>query len=133
MTRMAVPPNLVGFAEAEGLSAVPYGLDSRPLVEAQRNYWTLFFRSPWKLQELDRLGREISEFITQCWTAEVTTTLLTSLADGTDLLIAGLGFEQFAANVAEYYDLPLATLLFLRCGPTVRSCHSCRRPWVAPP
>jgi UDP:flavonoid glycosyltransferase YjiC (YdhE family) len=111
--RMAVPPNLVGFAEAEGLSAVPYGLDSRPLVETQRNYWTLFFRSPWRLQELDGLGRKISEFVTQCWKEEVTTTLLTSLADGTDLLIAGLGFEQFAANVAEYYDLPLATLLFL--------------------
>ncbi len=111
--RMAVPPNLVGFAEAEGLSAVAYGLDSRPLVEAQRNYWTLFFRSPWKLQELDRLGREISDFVTQCWKEEVTATLLTSLADGTDLLIAGLGFEQFVANVAEYYELPLATLHFL--------------------
>jgi UDP:flavonoid glycosyltransferase YjiC (YdhE family) len=111
--RMAVPPNLVGFAEAEGLSAVAYGLDSRPLVEAQRNYWTLFFRKPWRIQELDRLGREISEFVTQCWSQERTTTLLTSLAAGTDLLIAGLGFEQFAANVAEYYDLPLATLLFL--------------------
>jgi UDP:flavonoid glycosyltransferase YjiC (YdhE family) len=111
--RMAVPPNLVGFAEAEGLSTVAYGLDSRPLVEAQRKYWTLFFRSPWRLQELDRLGREISEFVTQCWTADVTARLLTSLADGTDLLISGLGFEQFAANVAEYYDLPLATLLFL--------------------
>ena len=27
--RMAVPPNLVGFAEAAGLSAVAYGLDSQ--------------------------------------------------------------------------------------------------------
>jgi UDP:flavonoid glycosyltransferase YjiC (YdhE family) len=110
---MAVPPNLVGLAKAEGLEAIAYGLDSRPLVEAQRNYWTLFFRSPWRLHELDRLGREISEFVTRCWTAEVTAALLPSLADGADLLIAGLGFEQFAANVAEYYDLPLATLLFL--------------------
>ena len=46
--RMAVPPNLVGFTEAAGLAAVAYGLDSRASVEAQRNYWTLFFRSPWK-------------------------------------------------------------------------------------
>ncbi len=107
--RIAVPPNLVGFAESAGLAAVAYGLDSRALVEVQREYWTCFFRIPWKLKELDRLGREISEFVTQCW-KDVST--LTPLADGADLLIAGSGFEQFAANVAEYYDLPLATLHF---------------------
>jgi UDP:flavonoid glycosyltransferase YjiC (YdhE family) len=33
-----------------------------------------------------------------------------SLADGADLLFTGLVFEQTAANVAEYYDIPLATL-----------------------
>jgi UDP:flavonoid glycosyltransferase YjiC (YdhE family) len=107
--RIAVPPNLVGFAEAAGLAAVAYGLDSRALSEAQLNYWACFFRKPWRMQDLDKLGREISEFVTRCWTKEATTTL-TSLADGADLLIAGLGFEQFAANVAEYYDVPLATL-----------------------
>jgi UDP:flavonoid glycosyltransferase YjiC (YdhE family) len=107
--RIAIPPNLVGFAEAAGLSAVAYGVDSRALSEAQLNYWACFFRKPWRIQDLDRLGREISEFVTLCWTKERTTTL-TSLADGADLLVAGLGFEQFAANVAEYYDLPLATL-----------------------
>jgi hypothetical protein len=42
---------------------------------------------------------------------EVTTTL-TSMADGADLLLTGLIFEQPAANVAEYYDIPLATLHF---------------------
>jgi UDP:flavonoid glycosyltransferase YjiC (YdhE family) len=107
--QMAVPPNLVGFAEATGLAATAYGLDSRIIMEAQRDYWTCFFRNPWRLQDLDRLGREISEIVTQCWTKEATTTLA-SLADGSDLIIAGLGFEQFAANVAEYYDLPLAML-----------------------
>jgi UDP:flavonoid glycosyltransferase YjiC (YdhE family) len=107
--RIAIPPNLVGFAEAAGLPAVAYGLDSRALSEIQLNYWACFFRRPWRIQDLDRLGREISEFVSQCWTKEATTTL-TSLADRADLLIAGLGFEQFAANVAEYYDIPLATL-----------------------
>jgi UDP:flavonoid glycosyltransferase YjiC (YdhE family) len=107
--QMAVPPNLVGFAEAAGLAAVAYGLDSRVIMEVQHEYWKCFFRNPWKTKELDRLGREISEIITQCWTAEVFTTL-TSLADGADLLIAGFGFEQFPANVAEYYDIPLAML-----------------------
>jgi len=106
---MAVPPNLVGFAEACGLAAVAYGLDSRVIMQAQRDYWTLFFRKPWRTRDLDRLGREISEIVTQCWTQEATTTL-TSLAGGADLLIAGYGFEQFAANVAEYYDIPFAML-----------------------
>ncbi len=78
-------------------------------MEAQRDYWTCFFRNPWRLQDLDKMGREISEIVTQCWTKEVTTTLA-SLADGSDLIVAGLGFEQFAANVAEYHDLPLAML-----------------------
>jgi UDP:flavonoid glycosyltransferase YjiC (YdhE family) len=107
--RMAVPPNLVGFAEAAGLAAIAYGPDSRVINEAQRDYWTCFFRNPWRIQDLDRLGRKISEIVTQGWTEEVTTTL-TSLAEGADVLIAGLGFEQFAANVAEYYDLPFAML-----------------------
>ena len=107
--QMAVPPNLVGFAEAAGLAAIAYGLDSRIIMEVQRDYWTCFFRNPWRIKDLDRLGREISEIVTQCWTEEVTTTL-TSLADGATCIIAGLGFEQFAANVAEYYDIPLAML-----------------------
>jgi UDP:flavonoid glycosyltransferase YjiC (YdhE family) len=108
--RMAVPPNLVGFAEAAGLAAVAYGLDSQPILDAQRDYWTCFFRTPWKLKELSRMGRETQEFATQCW-GEMTTTL-PSVAEGGDLLLTGLIFEQPAVNVAEYYDIPLATLHF---------------------
>ena len=37
-------------------------------------------------------------------------TTLTSLADGADLIFTGINFEDAAANVAEYYDIPLATL-----------------------
>ncbi|MEI8081440.1 MAG: glycosyltransferase [Actinomycetes bacterium] len=110
--RIAVPPNLVGFAEAAGLKAIPYGLDSRPLADVQREYWTCFFRSPWRGRELDKLGREIGEFVTRCWTPEAVSTTLTSLAGESDLLISGLGFEQFPANVAEYFDIPFATLDF---------------------
>ena len=36
--RMAVPPNLVGFAESAGLAAVANGLASRAIVEVARNY-----------------------------------------------------------------------------------------------
>jgi UDP:flavonoid glycosyltransferase YjiC (YdhE family) len=107
---MAVPPNLVGFTEAAGLAAVAYGLDSRPIMDAQRDYWTCYFSTPWKLKELNRLGRESEKFATQCW-QEMTTTL-SSVADGADLLLTGLIFEQPASNVAEYHDIPLATLHF---------------------
>jgi UDP:flavonoid glycosyltransferase YjiC (YdhE family) len=108
--RMVVPPNLVGFVEAAGLEAVAYGLDSQPSLDAQRKYWTCYFRTPWKIKELNRMGRETKEFATQCW-AEMTPTL-TSVADGADVLLTGLIFEQPAANVAEYHDIPLATLHF---------------------
>jgi len=56
------------------------------------------------------MGRETEKFATECW-REMTTTL-TSVADGADLLLTGVIFEQPAANVAEYYDIPLATLQF---------------------
>ena len=56
------------------------------------------------------MARETEEFATRCW-GEMTTAL-TSVADGADLLLTGLIFEQPAANVAEYYDVPLATLHF---------------------
>jgi UDP:flavonoid glycosyltransferase YjiC (YdhE family) len=107
---MAVPPNLVNFTEAAGLTAVAYGLDSQAIMDTQRKYWTCYFRTPWKLKELNRMGRETTEFTLQSW-GEMTTTLA-SLADGADLLMTGLIFEQPAANVAEYYDIPLSTLHF---------------------
>ena len=107
---MAVPPNLVNFTEAAGLAAVAYGLDSQAIMDTQRKYWTCYFRTPWKLKELTRMGRETTEFTLQSW-GEMTTTLA-SLADGADLLMTGLIFEQPAANVAEYYDIPLSTLHF---------------------
>jgi UDP:flavonoid glycosyltransferase YjiC (YdhE family) len=112
---MAVPPNLVGFTEAAGLAAVPYGLDSQPILDAQRQYWTCYFRTPWKLKELNRLGRETEQFALQCW-GKMTTTLA-ALAGGADLLLTGLIFEQPAVNVAEYHNIPLSTLHFFPVRP----------------
>ncbi|MCV7382208.1 glycosyl transferase family 1 [Mycobacterium alsense] len=106
--RMAVSPNLVGFTEEAGLAAVAYGLDTQALLDAQRNYWTCRFHTPWKINELGRLQRENLEISAQCW--EEMSKTLTSLAEGADLLFTGLTFEQPAANVAEYYGIPLATL-----------------------
>ena len=106
--RMAVPPDLVGFAEAAGPAAIAYGPDLQAILDAHRNFWTFFFRNFWRIQDLMRLRREVVEPFIQCW-EEISTTL-TSLADGADLLVTGLNFENAAANVAEYYDIPLATL-----------------------
>jgi UDP:flavonoid glycosyltransferase YjiC (YdhE family) len=107
--RMAVTPNLVGLVEAAGLATVAYGPDLQPL---RRDFlWKLWKDSPrnlWRIQDLIRSWRETREFGTRNW-GEMTTTL-TSLADGADLLLTGLLFEPLAANVAEYYDIPLATL-----------------------
>jgi UDP:flavonoid glycosyltransferase YjiC (YdhE family) len=102
--RIAVPPDLVGFAESAGLATVPYG----PIVEALlnedfvRNFWTTFFRNP------IRSLRDVWAPIARYWGE--TSATLTSLADGADLLSTGLNFEQAAANVAEYYDIPLVAL-----------------------
>jgi UDP:flavonoid glycosyltransferase YjiC (YdhE family) len=106
--RIAVPPDLVGFVEAAGLAAVACGPDSQALLDAYRNFWTRFFRNFWRIRDLRRLSRELWEPIVQCF-EEINTTL-TSLADGADLLFTGGTFEEAAAIVAEYYDIPLATL-----------------------
>jgi UDP:flavonoid glycosyltransferase YjiC (YdhE family) len=106
--RVAVPPDLVGFAESAGLAAVAYGPDTQLWWGAYRDFWTRFFGNFWKIQDLIRLWREIGESVIQYW-EEITSTL-TSLADGADLLVTFLNFEPPAANVAEYYNIPLATL-----------------------
>jgi UDP:flavonoid glycosyltransferase YjiC (YdhE family) len=106
--RMAVLPELVGFVESAGLAAVAYRLDAQTIAEVARDYWTTFFRKPWRIQKLTRLSRESWKLALECW-EEISTTL-TSLADGADLLFTGLAFEGPAANVAEYYDIPLVAL-----------------------
>jgi UDP:flavonoid glycosyltransferase YjiC (YdhE family) len=106
--RMAVPSDLVGFVESAGLAAVAYRLDTQTEFEAYIKLWTCFPRNLWRIWDPIRLWREAREIITQCW--RDTSTTLTSLADGADLLFTGVNFEQPAANVAEYYDIPLATL-----------------------
>ena len=52
--------------------------------------------------------REVSEPFSQC-RGEVGKTLM-SIADGADLLLTGMNFEDVATNVADYCDIPMATL-----------------------
>lgn len=102
--RMAVPPDLVSFVEGAGLQAVPYGPPVEAFLDEEflRNLWVRFFRNPVKLLH------DLWAPIIQHW-SQVGTTLKT-LAEGTDLLSSAVNFEQAAANVAEYYDIPLIAL-----------------------
>ena len=109
--RVAVPPELVGFAESVGLAAVAYGLNTRGWIDLQREFFTCLSRSPWRIRDLIRLGRDSWESFKQCW-EEISATL-TSLAEGADLLFTGVTFEGVAANVAQYYGTPLATLHYV--------------------
>ncbi|MCA2323185.1 glycosyltransferase [Mycobacterium intracellulare] len=106
--RMAVAPEMVDFVESAGPVGVAYGPELKVILEPHRDYWTYWFNNPWKIRKLDRLWREVVEPLTQCRT-EVSRTL-TSLADGADLLLTGMNYEDTAANVAEYCGIPLATL-----------------------
>ena len=108
--RMAVPPDLVGFAESAGLAAVACGPDWSATMEELRPFWGSFFSHPWRIQDLVRFGRETWQLYTQGW-REMSTTL-TSLADGADLLISGQSSELQASNIADYYGIPFATLHF---------------------
>ncbi|GFG76030.1 putative glycosyltransferase [Mycobacterium botniense] len=99
---MAVPPNLVGFVESAGLAAVAYGPDSQEQLN------TDFVRNFWTIQNPITVVRAAAEHLTQGW-AEMSRTL-TSLADGADLILTGALYQAVAANVAEYYDIPMVAL-----------------------
>ncbi|PRC47140.1 glycosyl transferase family 1, partial [Mycobacterium sp. ITM-2017-0098] len=107
---IAVPPDLMGFAEAAGLTAVAYGPDNQAWLEATRNLWARVFRNFWRIKEIQRLLREAREPGTKAW-AEMSETL-TSLTDTADSLVTGMSYQELAANVAEFRDMPLATLLW---------------------
>jgi len=107
---MAVPRDLVGFAESAGLATIAYRLDTQTQIEKYLHLWRHFYfsRNLCRIRDLNRLRRALGEIGNQCL-AETSTTLM-SLADGADLLLTGVNFEQPAARVAEYYDIPLAVL-----------------------
>ncbi len=107
---MAVSPDLVDFAESVGLAAIAYGPDMQAWLESTRNFWTRLFRNFWRIAEVKRLLREAREPGTRRW-SEMSTTL-TALADGADLLVTGMSYQELAINVAEFCDIPLATVLW---------------------
>lgn len=108
---MAVSPDLVGFAEAAGVPAVAYGLDTQEWLDTYRDFWASAFHNSWKVPSLIRMWRELRESVIRSWIQMSET--LTPLADGADVLFTGESFMETAANVAEYYDIPLATLHYV--------------------
>jgi UDP:flavonoid glycosyltransferase YjiC (YdhE family) len=114
---MAVPVNLVAFAEAAGLEAVAYGPDMHDFLtdDFLRNFWTDFRRSFWTIREPIRLIRELWQPCLQYW--EEMSKTLASVAERADVLFSGLVYQEMAANVAEYYGIPLATLHYFPIRP----------------
>jgi UDP:flavonoid glycosyltransferase YjiC (YdhE family) len=62
----------------------------------------------WNIKTPLKVVRAGKEYLSQIW-AEMGTTLA-AVADGADLLLTGMIQQGLAANVAEYYDIPLAAL-----------------------
>jgi UDP:flavonoid glycosyltransferase YjiC (YdhE family) len=105
---MVVAPEMVGFAESAGPQAIAYGPTLQSIDDPHHEFFSLLFSKPWKLKELNRLLGEVGDPLNQC-RADARKALL-SLADGADLLLTGMNYEDVAANVAEYCGTPLATL-----------------------
>ncbi|BBZ38122.1 glycosyltransferase [Mycobacterium conspicuum] len=110
--RLAVPPNYLGLVESAGLAGVAHGPD-----QAARNAELLrkYGESPSPLS----MALEIMNDVSLLW--PMLGAALTSLAEGADLLLADLSEQRLAANVAEYYDIPLAALQFYPIAPAATS------------
>jgi UDP:flavonoid glycosyltransferase YjiC (YdhE family) len=100
---MAVPPDMLGFAESAGLAAVAYGRDTKEQINAAMDF-VGYVGNPISVLP------QIIERVTQIWAEKSAT--LTSLANGADVLLAGMNEQALAANVAEYHGIPLAALHF---------------------
>jgi UDP:flavonoid glycosyltransferase YjiC (YdhE family) len=99
---MTVPADMRALVDSAGLTAVPYGREYQELLGDQD-----FVRM---LQNPMNALSEALEYVAKV-SAEKSATL-TALADGADLLVGGITEQALAANVAEYYGIPLAALHF---------------------
>jgi vancomycin aglycone glucosyltransferase len=102
--RMAVtvPADMLAVVGSAGLTAVPYGRDYQELL-GDKDFMRM-------IQNPVSAISEALEYVARV-SAEKTETLK-SLADGADVLVAGITEQAPAANVAEYYGISLAALHF---------------------
>jgi vancomycin aglycone glucosyltransferase len=102
---MAAPPNMLAFVESAGLSAVAYGPDTR---EQMNSATDVIVDMQAKVQNPAGLLTEVVEHLNKVKSEKSAT--LTELASGADLLVVGFNEQGVAANVAEYYGIPLVAL-----------------------
>ncbi|HTX97502.1 MAG TPA: glycosyltransferase [Mycobacterium sp.] len=101
--RMAVSPHKLDFVESAGVAAVAYGPDTRERINVATNF-VRHVGDPMSALP------EVTERVSQVWSEKSAT--LAQLADGADLLVAGMNEQQLATNVAARYDMPFAALHF---------------------
>jgi UDP:flavonoid glycosyltransferase YjiC (YdhE family) len=97
---LTAPPDMLAFIESAGLTAVPYGPDWQ--AQMRDDGFVRMIQNP-----LSAI-HEAVEYVAQV-SAEKSAALM-SLTNGADLLLAGMNEQGLAANVAEYYGIPLAVL-----------------------
>jgi vancomycin aglycone glucosyltransferase len=103
--RMAVPPNMLGFVESAGLAAVAYGPDSREEMNPASELVSDLLP---QMKNPLSVVPEVVEHVTQVKLEKGAT--LAALANGADLVLAGFNEQGLAANVGEYYGIPVVAL-----------------------
>jgi len=99
---VTVPPDLRAFTTSAGLVSVPFGRDWQALLADGDFVRMLEHPLRYIMQAVDFVNQTCSE----------KTTVLMSVTEGADLLVAGMTEQQIVANVADYYGIPLAALHF---------------------
>jgi UDP:flavonoid glycosyltransferase YjiC (YdhE family) len=101
-TAVTVPPELRAYVESAALVTEPYGRDWQELLGDEN--FTRMLQNP-----MSAIPQAV-DYVTQVVTEK--NAALMSLADGADLLIAGMTEQEPAANVADCHGIPLAALHF---------------------
>ena len=99
---LTVADDMRAYVESAGLVTTPYGRDWQELLGDED--FTRMLENP--LSAVPQAAEYVARVV-----AEKNATLV-SLADGADLIVAGLTEQTPAGNVAEYYGIPLAALHF---------------------
>jgi vancomycin aglycone glucosyltransferase len=101
-TAVTVPPELRAYVESAALVTEPYGRDWQELLGDEN--FTRMLQNP-----MSAIPQAV-DYVAQVGTEK--NTALMSLADGADLLIAGMTEQEPAASVADCHRIPLAALHF---------------------
>jgi vancomycin aglycone glucosyltransferase len=99
---VTVPPDLRAYVESAGLVTEPYGRDWQELLSDED--FTRMLQDP-----MSAIPQAV-EYVAQVVTEKTAT--LVSLADGADLLVAGMTEQEAVAKVAEHYRVRWAALHF---------------------